>query len=134
MARDASAAWKNEAISEYCAGKHDPVPSAEPVVQRMVRGDRYKLNYYHGLAPQLFDLQEDPDELHDLASDLEHRDILDRLMARLMDDWNPEQVRAAIVSREIDNAIMKAWARKTRPRETHRWDMPPGKHPSLLER
>lgn len=35
----------------------------------MVREERYKLIIWEGYAPQLFDLQDDPHELHDRASD-----------------------------------------------------------------
>ncbi len=34
----------------------------------MVRGDRWKYVHYKGFAPQLFDLQDDPDELVDLGA------------------------------------------------------------------
>ena len=54
--------WADEAFAEYCSDRYVP---SEPVFQRMVRSGRWKLVYYHGERPQLFDLQEDPHELHD---------------------------------------------------------------------
>ncbi|WP_127583499.1 sulfatase-like hydrolase/transferase [Paenibacillus koleovorans] len=55
---------------------------------RMIRTERYKLVYYAlGNRIQLFDLQEDPLELNDLANDSSYkeviRDLTDRLMSRL---------------------------------------------------
>ncbi|HEV7719289.1 MAG TPA: sulfatase-like hydrolase/transferase [Arsenicitalea sp.] len=42
----------------------------------MVRWDRYKYIHYEGYRPQLFDLESDPKEHHDLATDVAHADIL----------------------------------------------------------
>ncbi len=57
--------------------------------QRMVNDGRWKLIRYRVNGAerlQLFDLQEDPDELNDLAARVEHRSIIDRLLSRL-DKW-----------------------------------------------
>ena len=35
----------------------------------MLRKGRYKFNYYVGYRPELFDLADDPEEIHDLAED-----------------------------------------------------------------
>ena len=44
---------------------------------RMIRGKRYKLIYYAvGNRLQFFDMENDPDELHDLAKDPGHKSIL----------------------------------------------------------
>ncbi|MGI9401875.1 MAG: sulfatase/phosphatase domain-containing protein, partial [Rhizobiaceae bacterium] len=131
VARKASARWEDVAFSEYCATETDPIPTAEPVIQRMMREGRYKLNYYHGLSPQLFDLKNDPDELTDLSEDPKHKPALDRLISRLKSDWNPEEVLTEIIERQRDNQIMRNWAEKTGPAETYRWDMPDGKAPGL---
>lgn len=58
---------------------------------RTVRDDRYKLVYYPaGNRRQLFDLQDDPNELHDLAGSKSHAGDLSRLtdalVARLTDE------------------------------------------------
>jgi arylsulfatase A-like enzyme len=55
------------------------------VATRMVHDGRYKLIYYPaGNCSQLFDLQEDPQELIDLSTSLEHADILARLTGHLI--------------------------------------------------
>ena len=59
---------------------------------RMVRRGRYKLNYYHGEPPELFDLQADPHELDDLASDPGHRDVRDDLVGIVLEDCPPDEI------------------------------------------
>ena len=59
---------------------------------RMLRRGRYKLNFYYGERPELFDLEEDPDELNDLAGSPEHADLQARLMEELLADWDPEEI------------------------------------------
>ncbi|MDP6358820.1 MAG: sulfatase, partial [Planctomycetota bacterium] len=47
--------WEDVAFSEYC--------TSLGCLHRMVRQGEWKLNYYHGQPTQLFNLEEDPDEL-----------------------------------------------------------------------
>ena len=64
------AEWDDVAFSEFCqdaAGAGGPFPE-EGIFQRMIRRDKWKLNYYHGQPCQLFDLEADPRELDDLAN------------------------------------------------------------------
>lgn len=52
--------------------------------QRMIRTDRWKLIYYPRIdRHQLFDLEADPNELHDLSADAAHADRLNRLRSRM---------------------------------------------------
>ena len=51
---------------------------------RMIRDQRYKLIWYPvGNRFQLFDMDEDPNELHDLSDDPHHADVAERLKASL---------------------------------------------------
>jgi len=55
--------------------------------QRMIRTDRWKLIYYPRLdRHQLFDLQADPHERHDVSANAEHADRLHRLRSQ-MEQW-----------------------------------------------
>ena len=54
-------------------------------VERMVRGDRWKLIHYPKLArDQLFDLEADPFEQHDIAAEPQHAAVLDTLRSELL--------------------------------------------------
>jgi choline-sulfatase len=65
---------------------------------RMLRAGSFKYVYTHGLRPMLYDLGSDPDELRDLSGRPEVRDVEQRLHARLMDGWDPEQVHERILA------------------------------------
>ncbi|MDA0918073.1 MAG: sulfatase-like hydrolase/transferase [Planctomycetota bacterium] len=55
-----------------------------PMAARMIHDGRFKLVYYPaGNCRQLFDLHDDPTELHDLSSDSNHSVALERLTALL---------------------------------------------------
>lgn len=60
----------------------------------MLRRERYKLVYYVEEAPQLFDLEADPHELHDLASDPRHAETLGAMTTALRQMLDPEAVDA----------------------------------------
>lgn len=53
----------------------------------MVRDDRYKLMLWQGYRPQLFDLHDDPDELHDIGNDPAKAPVQRRLRDAL-EEWH----------------------------------------------
>ena len=110
-------AWDNLAYSEYC--------SDEGCIHRMVRQGPWKLNYYHGQSCQLFNLEEDPDELRDRAPDPGCAHIVRDLTAAVLDGWDPELVGRRLQQKRADLDVLRAWARNTRPQETHRWQLLP---------
>ena len=125
VAADANASWTDEVFSEHCT---DVVPAwtgGRATQQRMVRSGSWKLIYTHGDPPQLFDLANDPHERDDLADDPLHASIRDRLVARVLDGWDPEQVAARIRERRLDKEILGAWARHVRPPDEYRWNLKP---------
>ncbi len=57
----------------------------------MVRQGKWKLIYYVGMAPQLFDMDSDPEELNDLASEESYSAVVEQLKAVLRTIVDPEQ-------------------------------------------
>ena len=60
----------------------------------MLRKGDWKLNYYVGFEPELFNLRQDPEEMTDLASDPDHAGILSNLEAELRKILDPEAMNA----------------------------------------
>lgn len=74
-------------FSEYhTVGTHDAI--------FMVRWRRYKLVYYVGDRPQLFDLEADPNELNDLAENPAYETVVETMIAKLREICDPEKVNA----------------------------------------
>jgi choline-sulfatase len=60
----------------------------------MVRDGRWKYVHYVGHRPQLFDLENDPQEAHDLGESAAHAEVRARLAAELAKVVDPEAVNA----------------------------------------
>ena len=58
----------------------------------MLRRGRWKYHYYVGFQPELFDLQEDPEELHDLAASPAHAKVLESMRCALFALCDPQVV------------------------------------------
>jgi choline-sulfatase len=114
--------WENVAFSEYCSDEYAPPGGC---YQRMVRQDGWKLVYYAGQEPQLFNLIEDPHELIDRAPDPGCARIRRELTQRVLDGWDPEDVRAQMAIKRAENDILRSWARYTTPAEQYRWTLQP---------
>ncbi len=91
----------------------------------MIRHGPWKLNYYHGHPPQLFNLADDPDELRDLAAEPAHAATRRDLTARVLADWRPDDVARRMAGRREEVALLKAWARRVCPADQYRWELRP---------
>jgi len=60
----------------------------------MLKKGRWKYHHYVGFAPELFDLETDPEERHDLAGDPSHADTLSAMERALRDICDPDAVDA----------------------------------------
>ena len=69
----------------------------------MALGERWKYIHYENYRPQLFDMQGDPDELHDLGESDEHADIRADLHERLFHWLRHRRTRTSI----DDGAVVK---------------------------
>ena len=124
---DADAPWEDVAYSEFCldlAGAGGPFPE-EGIRQRMVRRGPWKLIYYHGYPCQLFNLEEDPNELVDRSQDGSCAEILGTLTTDVLDGWDPELVATQMANLRADGAILGQWAHNTRPNDLIRWNLRP---------
>ncbi|MEM9027234.1 MAG: sulfatase-like hydrolase/transferase [Pseudomonadota bacterium] len=120
-----SDAWVDCAYSEYCTDAVPDWTGGMAVRQRMLRSGRWKLIDYHGYAPQLFDLETDPDELHDLVASPAHASVRQDLQAQVHATWNPDLIQATMERRRRNKDLQAAWARNVRPRDTIRFQTTP---------
>ena len=72
----------------------------------MIRKGHWKFVYYVSMQPQLFNLLEDPDELHDLGTDLKYANLRSEMEADLRSICDPEAVDAKAKADQM--AIVKA--------------------------
>lgn len=83
------------AFSEYHA-------AGSPAGSFMVRRGRYKLIYYVGHAPELFDLETDPEELADLHADPAYAEVRAELESLLRAMLDPEAVDKAANDAQVE--------------------------------
>ena len=117
LLRNTDAAWEDIAFSEYCTD--------QGCYHRMVRSGDWKLNYYHGQPPQLFNLKDDADELCDRANDRTCQEIREELTRTVLDGWNPERIAEQMATKRADLQILSAWGRHTQPEDKYRWNLLP---------
>ncbi len=60
----------------------------------MIRKGHWKYNYYVGFEPELFDLQQDPEELVNVANEQANADIVAELHAELLAICDPHEIDA----------------------------------------
>jgi choline-sulfatase len=117
LLRSENTEWEDIAFSEYCTD--------EGCLHRMIRSDNWKLNYYHGQPPQLFNLKEDPHERHDRAPDPGCQEVRDTLTQTVLEGWNPDVIAEKMAAKRADIKILAAWARHTQPEDKFRWKLLP---------
>lgn len=93
------AKWENTAFAEYAE-------RGSATVCRMVRSGPWKYNYYHGMQPELFNLQDDPGETNNLIGQPQHRDLERQLSQLIMQNWSPDQVSQYMERRNRELALI----------------------------
>ncbi|MDF3203306.1 alkaline phosphatase family protein [Pseudomonas sp. 1912-s] len=99
--------WRRYAIAEYDYAFQAPARERlEQPIDRcrmtMVRSERWKYLAYDGYRAQLFDLQNDPQELHDLGTDSAHADVREAHRGYLFEWLRGLKRRTTISHAEID--------------------------------
>ncbi len=122
LLQDPSTPWDDIAFSEYCT---DETALRRGAQQRMVRREAWKLVYYHGQEPQLFNLAEDPYELSDRAADPACRRLREELRREALRGWDPEAIGHKMRDKLADTRLLTEWARHTRPPDQYRWKLLP---------
>jgi len=91
LMRGDGGAWNNQVIAEY---------TGEGVIApcRMLRRGRFKFIYTHGHPDLLYDLEEDPRELHNLIDDPAHAAVAAELRAEVLRDWDPDAIYDACIA------------------------------------
>ena len=112
--------WHNQVTASYYGGLMNI--RTGPQRHRMLRRDRFKLCWYDGYAPQLFDMRDDPDELTDLAT--QRPELVAELAAVLMQGWDPAAIARAQERAKQRNALLRSWVGATAPAEHLRWRDP----------
>jgi len=112
--------WPDLTLAEnYSGGQERP--------GRMIRQGPWKLNHYHGHdRPQLFNLEEDPDEFHDRAADPACADIKEQLMERVLQGWNGDAIEATLERRTEARNLLREWGRTVPHDLSDFWQAPPG--------
>ena len=78
------------------------------VPTRMVRKGGFKLIYTHGHPHLLFDLDNDPKELKNLAFTEGYKNILEELLSICFQNWNPEKINQDIIKSQKRRHMIKA--------------------------
>ena len=106
--------WEDLAFSEYIM--------LEGPAQRMVRMDKWKLIYHHEQPTQLFDMREDPNELHDRAGDPSCRTVIRDLTDRALQGWNPGKMVTRLRESHQQIGLIREWVSRIDPPSQFIWE------------
>lgn len=104
--------WTDETTSELADFNGGYFPS------RMVRSGPWKLWVFddeENLPPSLYNLEDDPGELNDLAGIPEYADKLEELLKKAYDGWNPEYVLEQSKRNWDYFDVMREWGQAVDP-------------------
>lgn len=92
--------WREVAFSEYEA---HPLGSSN----RMIRTRRWKYNWFELNAPQLFDMKDDPGELHNLADTPEGKKVIAELEKLVPEGWKgrPRKTRQRVGRERVRGSL-----------------------------
>jgi choline-sulfatase len=99
---------RDRAVISQLADVKGDKPSA------MIRKGRWKLVVHMGYETvQLFDLERDPDEKHDLGTDESHAEVREDLRRELLEQWDEHAVQKVFDESGLHDRIIRSWVRST---------------------
>jgi choline-sulfatase len=111
--------WRDETFSEHHADQGVPAT-------RMIRRGPWKLVHYDGHRPQLFNLDDDPNEFHDLGEDPRYADLMRDLTECVLADWSALRIGETLERRESAIRLITEWVDAVHPATPEQWIAPPG--------
>ena len=75
---------------------------------RMLRRGQMKYVYVHGGRAQLYGLQQDPHEQHDLGGDAAHAPVENSMREELLAGWDPQRVLADVLASQRRRLFIKS--------------------------
>ena len=60
--------------------------------------------------------------MHNLTDSPDHRDLADDLRARILNDWDLDQINVTIQAGDKEKALLKASGQCTKPDDILRWE------------
>ena len=91
--------WKDEALSEFYADG-----STRPWA--MLRQGKYKLVYSHHDPLELYDLENDSGEFHNLAQQDDYQTVLNTMLSSLMERWNPDEINRLVLQSQKERRLI----------------------------
>ena len=92
----------------------------------MISDGRYKYVYYVDYPAQFFDLQTDPEELEDVASNPEYTELVRHYHGHLLEICDPEEVNARAKTRQAEQLAANGGREKVIERGDLGFSVPPG--------
>lgn len=130
LAGERPATWPNRVFSEL-------VDSRGLLPSRMIRRDRWKLWLTASgpeAEPVLFDLAQDPGELHNLAGDPRYVEVKARLLQELCQEWDPEVARTGAADGDESYQTLCRWGETVHPEHPDVLTMPSADYEADVER
>ncbi|NRA39435.1 MAG: sulfatase-like hydrolase/transferase [Planctomycetes bacterium] len=106
--------WDNTVFAEYCLPNHH---EHDLIARGMIKSGDWKLNYYEGFKPALYNLADDPSEMNDLADDADSQEKYQELLKRLLAEWDLDLVKTKLIGKREELNLIGNWVNKTQPEE-----------------
>ena len=73
----------------------------------MLRRGRYKLNYSLGDPPELYDIEQDPNEFNDLGTNPDYQVIRDKLQTHLLSQWDANTIEQEVLQSQQERLLIE---------------------------